>query len=288
MSFFMGSFYRMWLFLQVLSGLANVLQGIHIVCYISLVMTTLTTEEISLLPPEDAELKAMIDAGVHIGHTKSKRHPAMEPYIWMVRNGISIIDLVKTKERLMNACVFLQSSAVKNGIILFVGTRPAARAVVKETATALGMPYVTGRWIGGTLTNFKVIGKRIEALSTLEHKHASGELEKYTKKERMLFEKQIEKLRGDFDGLRLLGRLPVALVVANIPQDHIAIKEAARMRIPVVALADTNTDPKLVTYPVPSNDDAESVIRFMMARFAEAVERGKHETGVPVVPSEQP
>lgn len=261
--------------------LSDILHEKDGLCYSILVMTTITDQEISVMPPEDADLKAMIDAGVHIGHTKSKRHPAMEPYIWMVRNGISIIDLVKTKERLSEACTFLQSSAVKNGIVLFVGTRPAARAVVKETAIMLGMPYVTGRWIGGTLTNFKVIGKRIEALSSLEHKWASGELEKYTKKERMLFEKQIEKLRGDFDGLRLLGRLPVALVVANIPQDHIAIKEAQRMHIPVVALADTNADPKSVTYPVPSNDDAKSVVQFMMARFSEAVQNGKLEVTAP-------
>lgn len=240
-------------------------------------MTTVMADEIQAPLAEDAELKAMIDAGVHIGHTKSKRHPHMEPYIWMVRNGISIIDVVKTREQLTAACGFLQSAAGKNGIILFVGTRPSARAVVREAAVSLGMPYVTGRWIGGTLTNFKVISKRIETLVSLEQKQASGEFEKYTKKERLLLEKQIEKLRADFDGLRLLKKLPAALVVTNIPHHATAIREASRMRIPVVALADTNADPKMVAYPIPSNDDAPSVIRFMVGQFQAAVEKGVRE-----------
>lgn len=235
------------------------------------------TENMNASISEDTDIKAMIEAGVHIGHTKNKRHPAMEPYIWTVRNGVSIIDLIKTKEKLNEAEAFLKNIAAKNGLILFVGTRPAAKDMVKEGAAALGMPYVTERWIGGTLTNFKVISKRIEMLSSLEQKQASGEFEKYTKKERMLFEKDIIRLKRDFDGLRLLSRLPAALFVANVPHDEIAVKEAVRMNIPVVALADTNANPKMIVHPIPSNDDATSVIRYMLARIAKAVEEGKAE-----------
>ncbi|MFY9461674.1 MAG: 30S ribosomal protein S2 [Candidatus Sungiibacteriota bacterium] len=238
-------------------------------------------ENLSTPVSEDTDIKAMIEAGVHIGHTKNKRHPAMEPYIWSVKNGISIIDLTKTKDKLNEAETFLKNIAAKNGLILFVGTRPAAKDIVKESATALGMPYVTERWIGGTLTNFKVISKRLETLSSLEQKRAGGEFEKYTKKERMLFEKDIARLKHNFDGLRLLNRLPAALFVVNIPHDEIAVKEAVIMNIPVVALTDTNANPKMIAHPIPSNDDATSVIRYMLDRMVRAVEEGKAEALAP-------
>ena len=230
---------------------------------------------------EDTDIEAMIEAGVHIGHTKNKRHPAMESYIWTVRNGISIIDLTKTKDKLNEAEAFLKNIAAKNGLILFVGTRPAAKDMVKESAEALGMPYVVERWIGGTLTNFKVISKRLETLSGLEQKKAGGEFEKYTKKERMLFEKDIARLKHDFDGLRLLNRLPAALFVVNIPHDEIAVKEAVIMKIPVVALTDTNANPKTIAHPIPSNDDATLVIRYMLARIVRAIEEGRAEALAP-------
>ena len=242
-----------------------------------MVMIANLAENLSTSVSEDADVKAMIEAGVHIGHTKNKRHPAMESYIWSVKNGISIIDLTKTRDKLNEAETFLKNIAAKNGAILFVGTRPAAKDIVKESAGALGMPYVNERWIGGTLTNFKVISKRIELLFDLEKKQSSGEFEKYTKKERMLFEKDIARLKHDFEGLRLLNRLPAALFVVNIPQDEIAVREAVRMNIPVVALTDTNANPKMIDYPIPSNDDAISVIRYMLTCIVRAVEEGKAE-----------
>lgn len=247
-------------------------------------MNTETLAQMTSAPEDDSEIKAMIDAGVHMGHAKQRRHPAMEPYIWTVRGGISVIDLVKTKEKLEEALAFLKSVSQKGGLILFVGTRPAARTTVAETAKTLGMPYVTERWIGGTLTNFKVISKQVEMLSQLEGKLAGGEFEKYTKKERLGFEKEIARLKINFDGLRSLTRLPAALFVVNVPHENIAVREAVRMRIPVVALTDTNADPRMISHPVPSNDDALPVIRYMLDRARKAVENGREAVATEKAP----
>lgn len=141
------------------------------------------------------------------------------------------------------------------------------------------MPYFTERWIGGTLTNFKVIGKRIEYLQTLEKEKAGGDFDKYTKKERMRKEEEIVRLKRFFDGLRRLTRLPDALVVVDTTHDTTAVREAARMRVPIVALADTNTDIRLLTYPIPSNDDALPAVRYMIRRLAAAIETGQHSAG---------
>lgn len=240
-------------------------------------MTTTLAENKNIESLPDPEIKAMIDAGVHIGHTKTKRHPLMEPYIWTVRNGISIIDVTKTKPKLEEACEFLKGIAAKRDLILFVGTRPAARKIIEEHGRALGMPYVGERWIGGTLTNHKVIAKRIETLITLEGKLAAGELEKYPKKERMQFEKEILRLKVKFDGLRILNRLPAAIFVVNVPYDEVALREAVRMRIPIVALVDTNSDPRHISYPIPSNDDALPALHYMLDRIARSIREGKEE-----------
>lgn len=231
--------------------------------------------EQNVVPHEDQELRAMMDAGVHLGHSKNKRHPAMQPYIWVVRNGISVIDLVKTKEKFAEALLFLKSIAAKGGMVLFVGTRPAAKKILEEVGMELGMPYVVGHWVGGTLTNFKVIGKRIELLMTMEDRRRKGEFEKYTKKEQIRFGQEVDRLYASFNGLRALTRLPDALFVVNVVEDDLAVREARRMRIPVVALTDTNVDPGAITYPIPSNDDAIPSIRYMARRVAEAIRDGK-------------
>lgn len=231
--------------------------------------------EQNVTPSEDQELRVMMEAGVHLGHSKNKRHPAMQPYILMVRNGISVIDLIKTKEKLVEALLFLRSVAAKGGIVLFVGTRPAAKKILEEVGKELDMPYVIGRWIGGTLTNFKVIIKRIELLMTMEDQRRKGEFEKYTKKEQMRLGQEIDRLHASFNGLRALTRLPDALFVVNIDEDEIAVREARRMRIPVVALADTNVDPDAVSHPIPSNDDAIPSVRYMAHRAAEAIKEGR-------------
>ncbi|MBI2640100.1 MAG: 30S ribosomal protein S2 [Candidatus Sungbacteria bacterium] len=239
--------------------------------------TVIEGENKSIIAAEDHELQAMIDAGVHLGHSKNKRHPAMEPYIWTVRGSTSIIDLTKTKELFQQALEFLKSVAAKGELVLLIGTRPAARDIISETARSLGMPYASERWVGGTLTNFKVISKRVEMLIDLEKKRVEGEFEKYTKKERLGFEKEIERLKRDFDGLRVMNRLPAAVFITNVPHELTAVREALRMKIPIVALTDTNANPDLISFPVPSNDDAKSVIRYWLERVQQAIQDGRNE-----------
>lgn len=223
----------------------------------------------------DPEVEEMMKFGVHLGHAKSKSHPAMLPYIFGVRNTIAVLDLVKTKQKLAAALGFLQDLSSRAGLILFVGTAPAGRRIIPEVASRTSSPYFIDRWIGGTLTNFKVILKRIEYMEKLEDERAGGGFEKYTKKERMLKEEEILRLKKNFDGLRRLKRLPDALVIVDINQDDTALREARRMKIPVVALCDTNSNIDVVTHPVPSNDDALSAVRYMLGRIASAVEQGQ-------------
>lgn len=216
----------------------------------------------------------MLKAGVHWGHAKSKNHSAMQPYIFGVRNTISVIDLTKTKEKLAAALAFLKGVSQKSGLILLVGTRPAARRVLLELKDRFGMPYYAERWIGGTLTNFKEISKRLSQMETMEKEKASGEWGKYTKKEQMEKGKDLEKLQRMFDGVRTLKRLPDALFIVDINEDITALREAKRLKIPVVALCDTNSDIDSVTYPIPSNDDALPAVRYMLGRVAEAMGEG--------------
>lgn len=225
----------------------------------------------------DKDVEEMFKAGVHIGHVKSKNHSAMQPYIFGVRNTVSIIDLAKTKEKLAEAATFIKDIAMREGIILFVGTRPSAKNQIQQCASSLGMPYYTDRWVGGTLTNYKVIAKRIEQMEEMEKERASGGFEKYTKKERLVKDAQIEKLKKKFDGLRTLKRLPHALFVIDPTHDETAMREAARMGIPSIALADTNANVRVINFPIPSSDDSVTAISYMMAQVKRAVEDGRKE-----------
>lgn len=205
----------------------------------------------------------MLKAGVHFGHRTSKWHPQMEPYIFTIRHNVHIIDLEKTVEKLKEALAFLEEIKKKKGVVLFVGTRVNAKKITEEAAKECGMPYVNQRWLGGTLTNFKVISQRLEYLRDLEEKKKSGQLEKYTKKERHEFEIELRKLNERFGGIKEMTKCPDALFVLDIKEDSLAVKEARMKGIPVVALCDTNTDPTLVDYPIPANDDASSSLKLM-------------------------
>lgn len=227
----------------------------------------------------DPEIEEMVKAGVHMGHSKSKNHPAMEPYLFGVRNNISIIDVLKTKEKLAQALKFLKDLSSKNGLILLVGTRPAARTAIKEAAEATSMPFVTERWIGGTLTNFKVISQRVSYMEQLEQEKASGEFEKYTKKEKMLKENELVNLRKSFDGLRRLKKLPDAMFIVDILEDDTALREAKKKNIPVIALADTNVNADLIDWPIPSSDDALPAVQYMVKKIKEAILEGKQSIG---------
>lgn len=241
-------------------------------------MTTAVNEFIpAAIGAVDPEAEEMMAAGVHLGHARAKRHPAMAPYVWGVRNNVEIIDLTKTKEKLTEALSFLRITAKGNKLVLFVGTRPAAKNIVREIAAELEYPYVDQRWIGGTLTNFKIILKRVETMEGLEAERDSGGFEKYAKIERLRKEEEISRLKENFDGLRRLRSLPAALVIIDIVHDHLALKEAKRLNIPVIALTDTNSNPRLVEYPIPSNDDAKRAVVYMLGRMKAAILQGRGE-----------
>ena len=227
--------------------------------------------------PIDPEIEEMSKAGVHLGHAKSKFHPSMAPYIFGVRNYVSLIDLMKTKEKLDLAREFIRAVATKKGIILLVGTRPAAKKIIREMGEKTGMPYFSERWIGGTLTNYKVVSKRVEYLERLVEERKTGEFEKYTKKERMKKGEEIERLTKFFGGVRSLKRMPDAVFVVDITHDLIAVNEARKVKIPVIALVDTNSNADLVTWAIPANDDALPSVRYMCGRVLAAIEEGMRD-----------
>ncbi|MBI4135049.1 MAG: 30S ribosomal protein S2 [Candidatus Sungbacteria bacterium] len=234
-------------------------------------------EQLKLDTRGDEELQTLMKAGIHIGHVKAKTHPAMRPFIFATRNNIQIIDVTKTRQYLARAEAFLKDVATRGGMILWVGTKPSARLAVEEAAEKTGMPHTASRWIGGLLTNFKVISKRIAALEDIERRMRAGDLEKYTKQERARIGEEYQRLLRSYNGARTLKRLPDALVVVDILHDSLALEEAHRLKIPVVGLADTNSNPNALEFPIPSNDDARLAIQYMMSRFAGAVLQGIEE-----------
>lgn len=227
--------------------------------------------------PIDPELEQMMKAGVHLGHAKTKDHPSMKRHLFGVRNTISIIDLLHTKEYLAKAEAFLREVTARGGLVLLVGTRPAARKMIVEVAEKTGMPYFTERWIGGTLTNFKVIGKRVEYMIQLEQDKKSGALDKYSKKERLGKNEEMSRLQKFFDGLRPMKRLPDAIFIVDATYEGTAVREANRIRVPIVALCDTNTNAAVIQHPIPSNDDALPAVRYMIGRIGAAIEEGLRE-----------
>lgn len=219
------------------------------------------------------DIEEMARLGVAFGHRSSKKHPKMEPYILGVKGGehVNIINLEKTKEMLEKALDYLSDLAKEKKTILFVGTKPSIKNLVLETARECNMPFVIHRWIGGTLTNFKVIRKRVEYFINLKEKMEKGELKKYTKKEQHEFEKEIKDLEEKFGGLEKLTKLPDALFVVDMKKEDLAIREAKRKNIPVVAIADTNVDPTLADYPIPANDDAISSVKYILEKVKQAI-----------------
>jgi len=214
---------------------------------------------------EDAALiEAMIKAGISFGHKKSKSHPKMGPYVYAVRNEIQIIDVSKTLSHLRQAVDFLKPIIARGGKILFVGTHASAKETVREVATALGMPYVAERWLGGTLTNFHTMKKRITYFLDLEKKKSTGELEKYTKKERLLFDRELKKLENNLGGIKAMEKLPDAIFIIDITTHAIAVHEANKSHVPVVAICDTDSNPTPVAHVIPANDNSYHAIKFLM------------------------
>lgn len=214
---------------------------------------------------DEARLKLMMENGVFYGLGKSKTNPKMKPYILSVKAKVQIIDLLKTMELLDQALKAIKDKVKAGGLILFVGTTPAAKSIVKNTAEKLGMPYVTERWLGGTLTNFKTITDRINYMKKLRADKESGNLEKYTKKERLDLGKDLERLSKLFGGIELLAKLPAAVVIFDLKNNETAAREAKRMNIPTIAFLNTNANPDLATYPVPANDKNIKSIELLMS-----------------------
>lgn len=219
----------------------------------------------------EATAKEMIEANVHFGHKKSNWNPKMKPYVYGTKGNIYIIDLERTMEQLQKAIDFLREIKKRNGKILFAETRPQGQTIIEEVAKDLKMPYVVSRWIGGLLTNFKNLRKRVEYFIDLEKRRNEGDLKKYTKKEQLDFEREIEKLKKRFEGVRDLDKLPEAVFVLSIKAQMTVIREAHKKNIPVVALADTDSDPTLVDYPIPANDESVSSIKYIMDKIQEAL-----------------
>lgn len=224
--------------------------------------------------PIDPVVEAMAEAGVLFGRRKSKTHPAMRKFIFSTRNNVEIIDLHKTKDELAKAKEFISSVVSKGGFVLFVGTQPAARPLILDIAAKFGMPCVVNRWLGGTLTNFKILSKRIDYLKKLRADLASGALAKYTKKERLNFEKQTERLQEMFEGLETLTRLPDAMFIVDVNEHETAIAEGRKMNIPIVGIVGTASNPDVVQYAIPANDTSKSSIAYILGEIESAVRTG--------------
>lgn len=220
-------------------------------------------------------IDGMFSSGAHFGLGRSRRHPTISPYIFGTKNRTDIFDLEKTEKLLMVATAYISSLAKEGKIILFVGGKKESSAAVKSVAQSLNMPYVDGRWIGGTLTNFGNIRKRVERFEKLTSDREKGELTKYTKRERMLFDKEIAKLEKMFLGVVSMKKIPDALFVVDPRREQNAIGEAAHMKVPVVALAGSDCDISEIKYPIVGNDGAKASIQFFLNEAAKAYQGSK-------------
>jgi small subunit ribosomal protein S2 len=224
------------------------------------------------------DLEEMARAGLHFGHQSSRIHPKMMPYLQGVRNTVHLINIEKTAEKLAEALKFVKELIAEGKTLLLVGTKIQVKDLVKETAGECGLPYVSERWLGGTFSNFGIIRKRIEYFKDLENKRASGELEKYTKKERAKFDHEIRGLEIKFGGIKNMEKLPDAIFVADMIKDELAIKEAREAGVKTIGICDTNTDPSLVDFPIPANDDAISSVKYILDKIKETVLNAQRTT----------
>ena len=220
-------------------------------------------------------LKDLLEAGVHFGHQTKRWNPKMKPYIFMEKNGIHIIDLRKTLAAVDRASDMIRQLASEGKTVLLLGTKTQAKSAVKEEAERCGMPYVTERWLGGTLTNFGTIRKSLGKLEYLESLEAEGKMDQFNKKEALRMGKEKEKLIRALGGIRNMDKLPALMFVVDTTKEYNAVREARKLNIPIVALIDTNADPDDVDHPIPANDDAMRAIRLFSKAVADAVLEGK-------------
>ncbi len=230
----------------------------------------------------------LLEAGVHFGHQTRKWNPKMKRFIYGIKNGVHIIDLEKTVSKLELAREFARKTASQGGKILFVGTKPQAREIMKEEAIRSGMPYVVNRWLGGFLTNFNTIRKSVARYQELLTMTTDGTFEKITKKEAAGIRKEIVKFEKNLAGVAQMDKLPAAVFVVDVKHEIIAVKEAIRLDIPVIGLADTDSDPEIVNYVIPGNDDALRSIRLISKSIADAAIEGHGGRTTPLIDSKAP
>ncbi|HEX7494686.1 MAG TPA: 30S ribosomal protein S2 [Bacteroidales bacterium] len=221
--------------------------------------------------------KELLDAGVHFGHLKRKWNPAMAPYIFMERNGIHIIDLEKTVVKIDEAASAMKHIAKSGKKVLFVATKKQAKEIVAEKVKAVNMPYVTERWPGGMLTNFPTIRKAVKKMSSIDKMATDGTFLNLSKRERLQVTRQRAKLEKTLGSIIDLTRLPSALFIVDVTKEHIAVREAKRLGIPVFAMVDTNSDPSDIEFPIPANDDASKSISLIIGILCQAIEEGLNE-----------
>ena len=221
------------------------------------------------------DIKEMAKAGLHFGHRSSRTHPKMKPFIHGTRNTVNLIDLDKTKESFEKILEVIKKIVAENKNLLIVGTKVQARKLVEDFAKKHELPFVSERWLGGTISNFKVIKKRIDYFNDLEEKKKEGELAKYTKKERGQIDLELERLKKKFQGIRTLEKLPEAIFILDITKDSLAVKEAKENGIITIGVCDVNSDPSSVDWAIPANDDSVSAIKYILDKLSLAVEKGK-------------
>jgi small subunit ribosomal protein S2 len=218
--------------------------------------------------------KDLLDAGVHFGHQTKRWNPRSKPYIFDHRQGITIIDLIKTHACLEKACAFLEETVANGGNVLFVGTKRQSKDIVREAATSLNMPFCVDRWLGGTLTNYETVKKSIAKYKKYQQMETSGELKKFSSKEESAIKREMTRMNRNFSGIVDMGDLPSAIFLIDTNHEEIAVAEGGRCNIPTIALVDTNSDPTAVTYPIPGNDDAVKSIRIIVDAIIAAVQSG--------------
>ncbi len=227
---------------------------------------------------EKISILDLFKAGVHFGHQVSRWHPKMKPFIFTQKNGVHIINLEMTEEKIKNAHDFIKKIVANGGTLLFVSTKKQAQPIIVKYAKEVGMPYVTERWLGGTFTNFAEVRRLVQYYITLKQRKESGDLaSKYTKKEQLKFDKEMEKLQRIVSGIVDLKKLPDAIFVVDIKTDTTTIHEAYKKEIPIVAICDSNVNPDAITYPIPGNDDGIKSIELITSYIASAVKEGLEE-----------
>lgn len=242
-------------------------------------MPTTKKKEITTTMPT---IRDLVDAGAHFGHRRSRSHPNARQFVYTIRDRVLVINLEDTLSRLKDAAAAAGHWAAEGKVFLFVGTKPQAAEAVKAAAIKAGMPYITQRWLGGTLTNYATIRRNLDKLARLEEVAASQEFEVFTKKERVGLTRTKDKLTKMFGGIAGIAKIPDVLVVVDLDQEKIAVGEANKLGVPIIGLVDTNVDPNLVTYPIPGNDDSRRTIELVLDQLAEAIAQGVAMIPAPV------